>query len=131
MNQLEQQFEELNNDIKFDEINVREKTLIIPAIKHKWVKKLIDAKRELKRLEELKSKAINNISQNIATSASIELKSTTLKNAVNNNDIIHKIDESIKEQKIIIEYFEKIEKIVYNLTYDVKNIIEIIKMETT
>ena len=35
----------------------------------------------------------------------------------------------INEEKLIVEFLEKIEKIFSSLTYDIKNIIEIMKLE--
>ena len=37
---------------------------------------------------------------------------------------------SIDEQELIIEFLEKTEKVFTSLSFDIKNIIEIMKMET-
>ena len=36
---------EINSDLVLDRINLLEKQLMLPAIKHKWVSRLIDQKR--------------------------------------------------------------------------------------
>jgi hypothetical protein len=44
---------------------------------------------------------------------------------------IIKIDEEIQDSEIIIEYLEKVETIFRSMTYDLKNIVDITRMETT
>ena len=40
------------------------------------------------------------------------------------------INQQIKEHKLVIEFLEKSEKIFSSLTFDIKNLVEIIKLET-
>ena len=42
---------EINSDLVLDRINLLEKQLMLPAIKHKWVARLIDQKRLKSSLE--------------------------------------------------------------------------------
>ena len=128
---LEKYYNELKNDLQIDEINVKEKTLMTPGIKHKWVKRLIDAKIELRRQEELKSKTIYELNEKITKESQVALSPITIRKAVENTEAFKRIEENIEEQKIIVEYFERVEKVVNSLTYDLKNIIDVIKLEST
>ena len=42
---------EILEDTKIDEINLLQKQLMLPAIKHKWVARLIQQKRERNKME--------------------------------------------------------------------------------
>ena len=54
MDKLEEFKKELQDDTQLDELNLMQKQLMLPAIKHKWVARLIDEKRKLNRLSNQK-----------------------------------------------------------------------------
>ena len=56
---------------------------------------------------------------------------SALDKKIDGSEEILKIVEEIEDTEIMIEYFEKIETIFRSMTYDMKNIIEINKLETT
>jgi len=127
---LEKYYNELKDDLQLDQMNISAKSLMIPGIKHKWVKRLIDAKIELKHQESLMELTIKDLSEQKSNESPINLSPMSIRKSVENSDIYKKLNEKVDEQKILIEYFEKIERVVNSLTYDIKNIIEIIKSET-
>ena len=123
---------ELQSDTQIDEINLSQKQLMLPAIKHKWVARLIEQKRKFNALNK-KKKIIR-----AAVVASLEkegmppgLPKSALDKKIENSDAIQKINEEIEDTEIIIEYLEKIETIFRTMTYDIKNIIDINRLETT
>jgi hypothetical protein len=129
---LEEFKKELNDDTKVDEMNLLQKQLMLPAIKHKWVARLIDQKRYLNQLNR-KKKTIR-----AAVLVSLEqggippgLPKTSLDKKIDASEAIQKIDEEIQETEIMITYLEKVETIFRSMTYDLKNIVEITRMETT
>ena len=124
--------EELEKDTHIDELNLLQKQLQLPAIKHKWVARLIDAKRHLNNLIR-KKKVIR-----AAVVAALEkdgippgIPKSSLDKKIENTKSIAEIDEQIQDIEITIEYLEKVESIFRSMTYDLKNIIEINKLETT
>jgi hypothetical protein len=132
MDKLEDFKKELQDDTQLDELNLMQKQLMLPAIKHKWVARLIDEKRKLNRLNNQKkiiregvlaSMEKNGIPPGVPK-AKIDRKIETSQSII-------KIDEDIQESEIIIEYLEKVEGIFRSMTFDLKNIVEITKMETT
>ena len=50
---------------------------------------------------------------------------------IDSTEQIISIDEEIEETNIMIEYLEKVEQIFKTMSYDLKNIIDINKLETT
>jgi len=127
---FEKYYSELKNDLQIDEMNVKDKSLMTPGIKHKWVKRLIDAKIELRRQENMRELTIKELSEKLSQESPINLSPMSTRKLVENNETYKKINENIEEQKILIEFFEKIERVVNSLTYDIKNIIDLIKIET-
>jgi hypothetical protein len=124
--------QELKEDTKVDELNLLQKQLTLPAIKHKWVARLIEQKRYLNNLERKKKMA------KIAVLATLEeqgippgLPKASVEKKIDNSEALQKINSDIEETSLLIEYLEKVETIFRSMTYDIKNIIEINKLETT
>jgi hypothetical protein len=54
MDLLDKYSEEIREDVKIDQLNILDKQLMLPAIKHKWVSRLIEQKRHKVQLERKK-----------------------------------------------------------------------------
>ena len=121
---------EAQEDTHVDEMTISEKAMKIPGIKHKWVARLIKAKSDENRLKKLKAVAISKVSIQIKEKSSVSLSDNSIYNAALKHESVHKIDDSIVETREIIEYLERLEKIFASITWDYKNIIEVMKMET-
>lgn len=119
---------ELELDTKIDELNMKEVQMKLPAIKHKWVARLIQAKADLRKLSSAKFKAVEQMKYNI--NAPIELSDASKTAAVNKQEIIQRIDKQISQQELIIDYLTRVEQITKNMTYDLKNLIDIVKLES-
>ena len=123
---------EINSDLVLDRINLLEKQLMLPAIKHKWVARLIDQKRLKNSLEAKKKHLKADVLKTLQDSGiPSNLPKAALDRKIESSDSLLKIDEQIKETEIIIEYLEKVENICRSLTYDIKNAVELEKLETT
>lgn len=133
MEQLEKYLQEIQEDTKFDQINILDKQLSLPAIKHKWVFYLIKCKIKKNELEktkkQLKEDALKKLSdQNLIPTG---IPKASIKQKLENLESIKKIDEELKELDILIEYLEKIEKIFGSITYDIGNATKLMVLETT
>lgn len=130
--------EELQKDTLINELNLMQMTLTLPAIKHKWVARLIEAKLRIKNLEkqkkEVREKFFNKLKNEAATNH-LKLSPIAIERSIDTDSqfksIILDIDEKIEDTKLVILYLEKVEVIFKNMTYDVKNIIDLTKLETT
>lgn len=118
---------QVEQDLKFDEYNVQELTMRLPALKHFWVGKLVEAKISLKRLEDKKRELIDSLQTK--TKPEIGLSKSSLSNIVLNNETVREVNSKIEEYKVIVEYLEKVEKIFHSATFDIKNFIETIKID--
>jgi hypothetical protein len=129
-NLFEEYEKEIFSDTKIDELNLLEKQLQLPAIKHKWVARLITHKRKVNNLQK-KRKEIKEIVLSKIKDIPKGIPKKVLDAKIDTTEEIQKIDEEIEKQNIMIEYLEKVEQIFKSMSYDFKNIIDINKLETT
>ena len=132
MDKLEEFKKELQDDTQLDELNLLQKQLMLPAIKHKWVARLIDEKRKLNRLKTQKKIIREGVLTSIeANGIPPGIPKAKIDRKIETSQSIIKIDEDIQECEVLIEYLEKVETIFRSMTYDLKNIVDITRMETT
>jgi hypothetical protein len=131
MDLLSKYNEEIIEDAKIDQINILEKQLMMPAIKHKWVARLIEQKRNKIFLErkkkELKEQVLVKLTENGIPTG---IPKVAIKQKVEASETIRKIDEDIKDTDLVIEYLEKVEKIFGSMHWEIKNIVDLGKLET-
>jgi len=130
MKQLEQYIKEMGVDVDLDEFNLKEVQMKLPALKHKWVGRLIRAKGELERLKSSRDNTIKMIAQEMIDTATYQVTLATAQKAAEKHPNIKNIDESIKENRLIVDFLEKGERIFSGMSFDIKNIIEVMKLET-
>lgn len=121
---------ELTQDLQLNEINVKEKQMILPSLKHKWVARLIKHKKDIKKLEREKQslikKAVDKAKEKIPGAPEVIITNRFLSKSPS----IFDLEETLEELELIVQYLEKTEQIFKNLTYDIKNLIDLIKLET-
>lgn len=120
---------EFLEDAKLDELNIKERAMTVVAIKHKWVGRLMRHKIDLKKLERAKKTAITKVSATVVKS-NVELTDTAAKKVALNSDLVVRINTEIEKIELIVEYLEKVERVLHSMTYDIKNVIDIQKLET-
>ena len=118
---------ELHEDLKIDELSIKDKSMMVPIIKHKWVSIQMNHKSQLKKLEFAKKKHIKEFAAN----SPVVLSKIALEQAALNDPKLAAIQEKIEELELVVEYLEKIEKAISSLTFDCKNVIDLQKLETT
>jgi len=129
---FEKSDEELKKDTQIDELNLLQKQLMLPGIKHKWVSRLINQKRYLNSLlRKKKGTRVAVLSVLEREGMPPGLPKSALDKKIDSSEAISKIDQEIEETEVAIEYLEKVEQILRTMTYDIKNIIDINKLETT
>lgn len=117
----------IEKDLKIDQFNIHSKVNEIPSLKHYWVGKLIESKIELKNLQRKKNDLIKKVQSSADIGIKLSVHST--KEMISKSPIIAEINEEIEEMELVIEYLEKAEKIFSSTTYDIKNAIELMKLE--
>lgn len=122
--------EELKKDTTVNDFNVKEVQMRLPAKKHYWASRLIDAKRNLLKLQDKRRKEKDRLTKETIEQSQVRISIATAQDAVEKSNVIQQLTNDIKEHEIIIEYLEKVEKILQSMTWDIKNIITIMQMET-
>lgn len=130
MEQLEQYVKEMGADVEIDEFNIKETQMKLPALKHKWVGRLIRHKGTLSELNNRRDNTIKHIAKELIDTATYQVTLPTAQKAAEKHEKVKKIDADIRENKLIVEFLEKSERIFSSMTFDIKNITEIMKLET-
>lgn len=129
MELLKRYKEEIGKDLLITDFNIKEIQLKLPSRKHFWAARLIDAKINLQSLINKKKHLKKTLVGKIITEAPVKLTQQTAEIAAESTDELVSITNSIKEFEFIVEYLEKVEKIMSGMGFDIKNIIEIQKLE--
>ena len=130
MNMLDRYEEELKADVSMDAFTIHDVQLKLPAIKHKWVGRLMRHKLEICQLKKEKLTTKDELIATLREEADVRVSQTALANVVDRHEVMKKINNKISELQIIIEYLEKVEKILNSMTFDIRNLTEIMKLET-
>jgi predicted xylose isomerase-like sugar epimerase len=124
--------EEIKNDTQIDQMNLMDRQMMLPAIKHKWVARLIEQKRTRNSLERKKKILKEEVLKKLESGGiPTGVPKASIKEKVEASDTIKKINEDLEDTNLLIDYLEKIEGIFRSMTFDIKNITEISKLETT
>jgi len=128
---LEEYIRELENDLKIDELYIKDYTLKLPGIKHKWAGRCIRHKSDLFNLKATKEKIKKTVKEKILETIAVKPSLPVLDKLVENSDELKEIDKKLNELALVVELLEKAEKTLSSASYDLKNLIDIIKLETT
>lgn len=132
MNNLLEKYEnEFTQDVKLDRFNLLEKSMMLPAIKHKWVGRLIRHKISLDKLKKLKHIKKEEIIEQTKNESNVLLAKPVLEKKVEQHNLIKKINEKITEETYNIDYLEKIEHILRSVGYNIQSMVDMIKLEET
>ena len=130
MNLLESYIDELSEDVQIDEFNMKDVQMKLPSIKHKWTGRLMRAKMDIDEKYKEKYKLTERVAEALIKESPVTLSAPMARKTAEDHSDIRKLSAEIKEQKLIVEFLEKTEKTLSSITFDIKNIVEIIKLET-
>ena len=122
---------ELEDDLDIDDFTLHDKQMKLPGIKHKWVARLIQMKQMRHKLDELRDAAIKKVVEQLREEAIVTLTERSLITKAVDNELVRKIETQTRDCKILIDYLERVEKVLSQTTFDIKNLIEIKKLEIT
>lgn len=127
---LENYIDEMAKDVELDELCIKEVQMKIPALRHKWVGRLMRHKSALAHLEHKKRNYKNQAMEKMKDSSMYGVSDAALEKIISKQEPMMNNNEQMKCHRLVIEFLEKAEKIFSSLTFDIKNLIEIIKLET-
>lgn len=120
---------EITEELDLSDFNIKDIQMRLPAIKHKWVSRMIQQKIELNKLKKMKLEAIDAVSQTLRKTNNVLLSDSALAKQAEKNDTIQRIILKMEECELLIEYLEKVERLCNGTTYDIKNLVDIKKLE--
>lgn len=129
-NPLEPYIKDVAKDLQIDQFNVKEVQMRAPSRKHFWVARLINNKIKLNKLKNQKKNLKNTLVQKILENAPTKLSMTAAINAAENSKEIVELNDQINDLELIVEYLDNVVKIMSTIHWEIKNIIELIQMET-
>lgn len=128
---LEEYMKELVDDTHLDQMNLTEQQMRLPTIKHKWVSRLIQHKDEVRKLKTLLNQARKKVVAQLKTSdEAVGLSKVAMDKLADQHETIQKIKDEIWANELIVEYLGKMESIFRGMSFDIKNLVELMKMET-
>ena len=134
MSKIEEYSKEIIEDVKVDQLNLLDKQMILPTLKHKWVFRLIDAKRSLQKLnqrkKDIKLSALELYEKEMLNNP-VKLPKTAVERKIDSSDKVKNINNEIEELELLVEYLEKVEKVFSSMSYDFSTIAKLVAMETT
>jgi GTP cyclohydrolase II len=128
---LEKYNEEIKKSVTVDEFNMKQVQMDLPVQRHYWVGRLMFHKQEIIKLKRLRNQAQQKIAEKTKQELPVGVSTRTVISAADSHPVISKIDEQIAEHELLVEYLTKVEANFRSVSYDIKNLIEIIKLETT
>jgi hypothetical protein len=126
---LDQYIDEIEKDLQINEFNLKDSSMKTPARKHYWVSKLIRHKKNLITLRQKRDLIKKDVVKKIIEESPVKVTIPVAEKASYRHEKMLEISEKINNEELIIEFLEKTEKTFSALGFDIKNIIEIMKME--
>ena len=129
MELLKKFIEDVGKDLVLDDFNLKEAQMRLPARKHFWVARLMETKIKRGELTKKKAQLKKNITKEVIATSPVKISQSSAEHAAERHDSLQSISSKIYECNMIIEYLEKVEKVMGQMGFDIKNIIDVQKME--
>lgn len=127
---LDKRMKELNaeaeEDFLLDDYSLKEKSLASPNIKIKWTRILAEEQKLLKVIED---KQEDYKRQLVSTKFDIEVPQFKKDIAIDGDEGMVKFKRAIDNQKDVIRFVEGIVRIAQGYGFDIKNCVDILKLE--
>lgn len=117
--------------LKFDELNMKEAQMTLPAVRHYWVGRLMFHKQQIIKLKKAKEKAERVLRQKLQEESPVVLNSKTIASSIEGHEVIQKLNDDIVSHDLLVEYLTKVESNFRDAQYGMNNLTKIITLETT
>ena len=129
MELLETYIQELTQDTTLDEFTMKDVQMKLPGIKHKWTGRLMRSKIKKQQLQRDRQKMIDRYANMLIEESPIKLSFPVAKQKVESHESVISINSDIQQLGVVIEFLEKTERTLNSMTFDIKNLTEIMKLE--
>ena len=127
---INQYLDEASIDTNLSRLEVTSTQERLVANKHKWSARLINHKIKLNNYKFKRFSLINEYITAYQDKEPVRVNRSIAEKAVQNKKEIKSIDQNIENEILIISFLENIYKNISFATNDIKNLVELIKLET-
>ena len=127
---IDQYLEEATLDTCIDRLEVVNTQERLVNNKHKWSARLINHKINLSNLKFKRESILEEKVTEYQNTEPVRVNRNIAERAVQNKKEIKTLDLKIKNEQLIIDYLENIYKNISFATNDIKNLVELMKLET-
>jgi len=126
---INQYLEEANLDTDLDRLEVITTQERLVNNKHKWSARLINHKINLSNFKFKRESSLEDRITEFQNTEPVRVSRVIAERAVRNKKEIKILDLKIKNEQLIIDYLENIYKNISFATNDIKNLVELMKLE--
>lgn len=119
---------ELKEDVTLTKTNLREKSLMVGALRVKWLNYYFKEKENLNRVKKAKDKILKQKLSTANVSDSI-LQLKREETIAGNDENIQKLNKLMENVKINIDFLEHSLNVLNDFGFNVKNSIDVLKLE--
>ncbi len=119
---------EMEIDTELSLLNLRDRQLSQPNIRHKWLYRLMQHKRKKAQLNFKLSQIIDNRSQEEIKLSRLSMPK--LKAKIDKESDVISIKRQIQEENEVIDYLDSVQSILSSMSFDMKNLVELLKLES-
>ena len=122
---LEKYIKEFDEDVQLTISNIKEKSLMVSSYQSKWIRYYFQEKHLNQKLKDAKLE----YTKQHANKLSFKPTQTTIPQIQEQDQNIVKLNNEIKNSELCIEFIEKSMAVLEKMNFQVKNVIDIIKLE--
>lgn len=122
---LEKYIKEFDDDVQLTISNIKEKSLMVSSYQSKWIRYYFQEKNLCQKLKDAKLE----YTKQHAGKLSFKPTQTTMPQIQEQDQNIVKLNNEIKNSDLCIEFIEKSMAVLEKMNFQVKNVIDIIKLE--
>lgn len=118
---------EFNDDVKLTATNLREKSMLSSSIWAKWTQYLFKEKENIQRIQDTKKKVLAKKTAGVRQQDSV-LRLKSEDKIAENDETMKKLADLQKKTQTNIDYIEHALNILQNFGFNIKNAVEVWKM---
>lgn len=122
---LDKYIKEFDDDVKLTISNIKEKSLLVSSYQSKWIRYYFQEKNLNQKLKDAKLE----YTKQHANKLSFKPTQTIMPQIQEQDQNIVKLNTEIKNSELCIEFIEKSMAVLEKMNFQVKNVIDIIKLE--
>lgn len=121
--------DEIMEQLQINDMNIGDKAIKLPAIKQFWIAKMIQYRIEIKKLEDQKSEGLVKFIEKMNNESEVQLSKESVTKMYNGSKQVKALNERIQVLNLIVEYLNDVKYALGRATDDIKNKIELDKLE--